>query len=143
VIAAVGLEVAVDEGDQRLLVAGEPQAGASGGAQLQGCEGIGLQPVGVDAVVDDADAAAKRLRKTGGLPVGGADARGGKWELPMESEMGEAEEVVIAIVRDERNQDQEGAADECAIGSEIGQSPAFFELWCLNLKVVNSSRSGC
>ena len=37
--------------------------------------------MGVDAVVDDADAAAKRLRKTGGLPVGGADARGGKREL--------------------------------------------------------------
>lgn len=37
-------------------------------------------------------------------------------DLLMESEMGESEEVVIAIVLDERNQDEEDVADQCCSG---------------------------
>ena len=40
-------------------------------------------------------------------------------DLLIESEMGEAEEVVIAIVRDERNQDQQGAANQGCTGLAI------------------------
>jgi hypothetical protein len=37
----------------------------------------------------------------------------------MEREMGEAEEVDVAIASDERNQDQEGAADQGCSGLAI------------------------
>ena len=40
-------------------------------------------------------------------------------DLLIESEMGESEEVVIAIVRDERNQDQQGAANQGCTGLAI------------------------
>ena len=73
VIAAIGFQVAVDEGDDFVVF---PQLQfALRGLHADVCAVVGLDLVGADAVVDDGDARGKRLGEQRRLPVRGRDAR--------------------------------------------------------------------
>ena len=77
VIAAIGLKVAVYEGDH-FVPLGELEGGVMAVGDIQAYLGIGLEPGGVDAVVNDADPLTKWFGEGAGLPMGGADPSIGK-----------------------------------------------------------------
>ena len=62
-------------------------------------------------------------------------------DLLIESEMGESEEVVIAIVRDERNQDQQGAANQGYGGLAISRGGLGARLWLNDFQASHSIKT--
>ena len=80
-VAAVGLQVAVDEGDDFVALAQLHKA--LRGLHADAGAGVRLDLVGADAVVDDRDARGKRLGEQRRLPLRGRDARMCTWKVQL------------------------------------------------------------
>ena len=95
VVTPVRLQVAVDEGND-LAAAVERGGGPSTVAQGELHLWVGRDGGGVNAVVDDRDAAAERLRKSAGLPLRRADARIGHLKMQQVVEVLQAQAASVA-----------------------------------------------
>ena len=76
VIAAIGLKIAIHEGDHFVLL-GELEGGVMAAGEIQAYLGIWFQQVGIDAVVNDADPLAERFREGAGSSLGAGPRNSG------------------------------------------------------------------
>ena len=145
VVAPVGFEVAVDEGDD-LVMFGERQLAVLA-IEVEAHLGVGRHRLGVNAVMHHRDPGAKRLRERAGLPVRRRQPGIGhlKVQQVVEVLQAQAASVTRVLGRELRIKPHIGprrVVEELAVNGQPGLGPHFLEKQALPPAVVGDDHIG-